>query len=393
MKKKLSFILILIIIINLSFVFANDIEEKIDEIDNQIKEKEEQTKDREKEIEQTEKEVVTVKNTIEETIIKKQALDNRIKKTTKDIKEIIKSIDLLKKRIVVAKKNIQDQEDNFSLRLRNMYYKKDQTFWEVIFDANGIEDLLVRISSFRKIAQQDDKELNDLVKKRDDLAKLEKRQEKNLKDLEELEKKQKKDKVALEELENELNVRKKELEETIKHHKNKMAEEKAQAEKLQAEKDSLIEEARRIAAEKAAQNNTQVNIVPGSGWAWPVPSSTYVSYGFGYRIHPLYGTDDFHSGIDILGNTGDAVVAARGGLVIVAGWYGGFGQCVVIDHGDGVQSLYAHGSSVNVSVGDIVSQGDVVIGMGTTGVSTAVHLHFSVLVNGEYVDPAPYIGL
>lgn len=126
-----------------------------------------------------------------------------------------------------------------------------------------------------------------------------------------------------------------------------------------------------------------------SGFQWPI--SGRVSSGFGYRVHPIFGTRRLHRGIDVGASSGTPIAAAKGGTVILAGWNGGYGNCVVISHGDGITSLYAHQSSLAVSVGDTVSRGDIVGYVGSTGQSTGPHLHFEIRVSGTAVDPAPYL--
>ena len=122
---------------------------------------------------------------------------------------------------------------------------------------------------------------------------------------------------------------------------------------------------------------------------WPVTGR--ISSDFGRRIHPIRKVEDFHSGIDIAVPTGTRVRAAADGVVTFSGWMGGFGYTVVIDHGDGVETLYAHNSQLQVSVGTKVKQGDTIALSGNTGTSTGPHLHFSIKVDGEYVDPANWL--
>jgi murein DD-endopeptidase MepM/ murein hydrolase activator NlpD len=120
-----------------------------------------------------------------------------------------------------------------------------------------------------------------------------------------------------------------------------------------------------------------------AGLVWPVHGT--LTSGFG----PRWGR--MHEGIDIAGGSGTPIAAAATGTVISAGWSGGYGQLVVLDHGDGLSTAYAHLSSIAVSAGQTVPQGSVVGGMGTTGSSTGVHLHFEVRVNGAAVNPLGYL--
>ena len=128
------------------------------------------------------------------------------------------------------------------------------------------------------------------------------------------------------------------------------------------------------------------------GFVWPVPSSNVVTSRFGYRTDPFNGTSRFHSGIDIDGfqREGNPVVAAAEGTVIFAGSNSGYGNYVIIDHGNYTQTLYAHMSGFAVSSGNYVAQGQTVGYLGQTGRATGVHCHFEVIINGNHVDPENY---
>jgi murein DD-endopeptidase MepM/ murein hydrolase activator NlpD len=121
----------------------------------------------------------------------------------------------------------------------------------------------------------------------------------------------------------------------------------------------------------------------------PVPGG--VSSGFGYRTHPIYGDRRLHTGWDMNAACGDPIRAAADGRVIVDGWQGGYGLAVIIDHGGGMSTLYAHQTRTNVDYGQRVALGDVIGYIGSTGLSTACHLHFEVRLAGQPVDPADYL--
>jgi murein DD-endopeptidase MepM/ murein hydrolase activator NlpD len=125
---------------------------------------------------------------------------------------------------------------------------------------------------------------------------------------------------------------------------------------------------------------------PGTGeLVWPTDGRK--TSDFGWRTHPIFQSRRMHTGIDISGSTGQAVVSAAEGLVVHADWRGGYGLAVVIDHGGGVATLYAHLSSISVAAGEVVGQSQTVGAVGSTGWSTGPHLHFEVRVNGEPRDP------
>ena len=168
--------------------------------------------------------------------------------------------------------------------------------------------------------------------------------------------------------------------------------------------DDLNKEAERIGSviyklqqKLAAENASRKS---GRGWKWPVPGNTTITSNFGWRIHPVYHYKKFHSGIDISASLGTKVVAARGGTVLLVsnpvqgrnygGW--GYGNYIVIDHGDGKATLYGHLKQTEVSVGDEVNAGDRIGLVGSTGTSTGPHLHFEVRVNGTTVNPRDYVG-
>lgn len=157
-----------------------------------------------------------------------------------------------------------------------------------------------------------------------------------------------------------------------------------------------LERARAAAAAAAAPSggasvpSAPVGVIDADGWTWPTAGG--VASGFGQRLHPILGYYRMHSGLDIGGAQGQPIWAANEGIVIMAGWNGGYGNTVVIQHGDSsVTTLYAHMSGFATSVGDYVTSGQVIGYVGSTGLSTGPHLHFEVRISGSPVDPMPYL--
>jgi murein DD-endopeptidase MepM/ murein hydrolase activator NlpD len=173
-------------------------------------------------------------------------------------------------------------------------------------------------------------------------------------------------------------------------------ENEAQEGTLQSQIDSLSAQlkAQEEAARKAAEQNNQSYTGTGStatgSFTWPCPSSTYIASGFGLRIHPIFGTERYHNGVDISANSGASVVAADSGTIAIATYSSSYGNYIMIYHSNGTSTLYAHMSSLAVSAGDTVTKGETIGYVGSTGWSTGPHLHFEIAVNGTRVNPLNY---
>ncbi|MBD2214435.1 peptidoglycan DD-metalloendopeptidase family protein [Nostoc linckia FACHB-104] len=143
-------------------------------------------------------------------------------------------------------------------------------------------------------------------------------------------------------------------------------------------------------AHSKANSNSKSVIIRGTGM-FAYPSDAATSSPFGWRIHPILGYRRFHAGLDFAASYGSTIRAADSGTVIFAGWYGGYGKAVIIDHGNGITTLYGHTSELFVTEGQGVQRGQAISSVGSTGLSTGPHLHFEVRRDGTPVDPASYL--
>ena len=316
-----------------------------------------------------------IKNTEYQIELKKEEI--------KDKRDEIKDKE---KEIKRKQKEIQNREKGLDERLVVMYKNGSVGFMDVLMGSNSISEFVSNVEMIQKIYEND----VDILKV---LEKEHKKLEKEHKELEEEKKQLQVEEENLKGFQAELAKKKETLKgqvEQLNEKQGKLDEKKKYLQKkddeLKAQADALISEIKRL------QDASRV--YEGGAFTWPVPSSTYISSSFGGRIHPIFRTWRMHTGTDIAASYGANIVAAASGKVIMASWYGGYGNCVMIDHGvkDGqsIVTLYGHCSSIAVSVGQEVQRGQVVAYVGSTGNSTGNHCHFEVRLNGNYVDPMQY---
>lgn len=184
---------------------------------------------------------------------------------------------------------------------------------------------------------------------------------------------------------------------SIEQYEQQMAEQDSQIEALeqQVKKDEETlqqQKAAEAAAAAAAAAAAEGYRYTGGQFVWPAPSSTKITSYYGNRVHPIYGVTRFHSGLDLAAPMGSPILAAANGVVVAADYNSSMGNYVMIDHGDGLFTIYMHSSMLECSKGDKVTAGQEIAKVGSTGASTGPHLHFSVRKDGQYVDPTSYLG-
>lgn len=295
-------------------------------------------------------------------------LDGEIKATENAI--IVKTEELAAAEIKIGEKN-----ELLNQRLRVMYKTGSVGYLEVLFGAEDFTDLLSRIDMLQKILVHDQNLIQSLKEQRDIIEQKKVELETIKDDLLALFK----SKIAKQ---NELNVA---LNSLVAYKKDLINDEVALVEM----EDALLDEANKLT--EIIKNLELAATYVGGEMMWPVPGQYKITSPFGNRLHPISKQYKMHTGIDISGPKGTPVVAAQTGTVVYANWFGSYGKAIIVDHGGGITTLYAHNDSINVSVGSVVKKGDNIALLGSTGYSTGPHLHFEVRINGEYVEPLTYV--
>lgn len=345
---------------------------KIQQEQKKIKDQLNQVNKNKKLNESKQKNIVKTISSIETQV---DTLENQIDSLGKDIAKTEIDIGTKGVELKIAENNIVNKKDTLNARLRVMYKTGSIGYIEVLLGSNDFGDLMTRIDTVRKIFLHDTSMIKFLIEQRDIIEKTKKELEvyKNVL-------KQKADEK--EAAQANLNVKMSELGAAKKQ---LAADHKA----LEAQEDALEAEANKITKILSSMKVTQKYV--GGVMSWPVPSSSRITSSFGYRIHPILKTKKLHTGIDIGVASNNNVIAAQAGTVIHSGWLGGYGKAMIIDHGGGIATLYAHNNTLLVGVGGKVTRGQSIAKSGSTGLSTGPHVHFEVRVNGQYVDPMKYV--
>ena len=302
-------------------------------------------------------------------------------------------ITINEKLLAEAQKRLEGREAVFYKRVRDIYINGRLSYLDVVIGSKDFRDFANRLEILKRIIDSDIKLIDEIKKERAEIAARKQALEQSRAKLVELEK-------AAAAKQAEIEEKKKEREVVLQKAQNDRAIAMQAIEELNASSaqiTSLLKarQAERAAARAAAeaasqQSSSGYSWVQGTGQlGWPV--SGEITSPYGYRTHPIWGTTIYHSGIDIGVDEGTPVHAADGGTVAWSGWMGGYGYAVVIDHGNGMSTLYAHNSDLAVSEGQDVGKGQVVAYAGSTGNSTGPHVHFEVRISGDPVDPMGYL--
>lgn len=385
---------------------------------NQLKKEKAELKDKIDDVKEQYKEN---ENEIADIIARKNVIDQEIQLLSEQITNMNNQLSAYN--LLIADK--QDELDNAEglfdqlseenkVRVRTMEEEGKLSYWEVLFKANSFSDLLDRLNIVEEIAASDNRRLKQLSDAADavEVAQVDLQAEKA--EMEETKK-------ELDAAQEEMSAKRKEADDLLQELLSKADDLEALEAEFQAMDEEFLKqiatkEQEYSAAKQAEWEAYMATYVPpttagagesidkpangggsggtavGGGWVRPC-SYTSITSPFGSRVSPTSGASTFHQGVDLDTGTGWPVVAAKAGVVTVAGYGSAAGNYVKIDHGGGVSSIYMHLNSYCVSAGTIVSAGQNIGTTGATGVATGDHLHFGISVNGAYVNPCIYVAL
>jgi murein DD-endopeptidase MepM/ murein hydrolase activator NlpD len=303
-------------------------------------------------------------------------------------------IDKTQGELTEAEQRVKQRDVLLRERLRLMYVNGDVQYMDVLLNSTSFSDFLDRFDALSLIFKQDTEILRKNKEDRDTIAVKKKQLDDQKTSLSKVEAEQEDQKTQLDGM--------KSQKEAINRQLSSNRDEQAQIEKQElALQNSAIaaiyQLQQQIDAEQYKQNTTSGNNggnqQHNGPFGWPLPGHFDISSDYGVRTDPFTGEQAGHNGIDIPAAEGTPVAAAQTGTVITAGWVNGFGNCIIINHGGGLWTLYGHlvNGGILVTVGQQVNKGDIIGKVGTTGRSTGPHLHFGVYVNGATVNPHQYL--
>lgn len=284
-----------------------------------------------------------------------------------------------------AQEECEKQFDSFKNRARIMYENGPSTYIEILFSSGSFSEFMSSIEIIKNLLDYDNRILEERKAAREEIAAQKT-------EIETIKNDQETRRQTLSQMQSTLETKRASQSAVISQLESREETVRRQVEEQVAEEariQSLINQA--LAAQKTSAQSASVSVSGTGTMQWPCPSTKRLTSRFATRQHPIDGVTKMHNGIDIAGGYGADIIAADSGTVLFSGNSSSYGKYIVISHGGGLTTLYAHCSQLLVSAGATVSRGQTIAKVGSTGKSTGPHLHFEVSLNGSRQDPLSYV--
>lgn len=358
-------------------ILADDLEDQLQDIQGQIDESRNEQASWQEVIEEVGTKLKAIQADLDAANARLTAIQKEQADTNRKIQETAAAI-------LEAQNRLQQRQQILNKRVRSIYIHGQLSYLEVILGSKSFSDFANRLELLRRVIHSDYDLILEIQNQKTQIEAKKAQLEKDKAHLDVLAAEAQKEQDAIA-------AKKAEQQRVLDQARaNKSAAEQLERDLIDRSKQvqSLIQE--RLRQRETASSGSDESYTQGSGvMSWPC--NGVITSPYGYRVHPIFGTTIYHSGMDIGVDYGTPIHAADSGTVIYSGWISGYGNAVIIDHGGGVQTLYGHNQSLNVSEGESVSKGSVIAYAGSTGNSTGPHCHFEVRVNGEPADPMAYL--
>ena len=381
MRKILCIVLAFIIICTyITVVYAKD-----NNTNSNLTDLQTQQQDIQNQLEESNQQLQEVQSQLSENLQQIEKLDEKIRESENKIEELDTQVKQLQEEIVtiqsqleVAEKTYEKQKEIMEKRLVAIYEAGDTRYIDVLLNSSDLSEFLSNYYLITEIATIDKNLLDEVASEKKDIELSKQKLQNNQKSLATALQTQTQTSTVLQ---NTKTLRENYISRLSDEEKAKQAQIDEMTEQYEDINNQILE---------LAKQGLDTSYI-GGVLAWPVPGYTKITSNYGMRVHPITGQYKLHTGVDISAPIGADFVAANDGIVTKAEYNTAYGNMVVIDHGGGISTLYAHGSEILVTVGQTVKRNESILKVGSTGYSTGPHAHFEVRINGVVTNPIEYI--
>ncbi|MDO5716955.1 MAG: peptidoglycan DD-metalloendopeptidase family protein [Tissierellia bacterium] len=374
MKRNIALLLVVwlllgICVTEIGAISQEEYQKKKKQIEEKIKANKSAIQDDKKKMEAEQSQIIMLDAKI-------RGQDAIIDEYNQEIAQVNGSIEGMIRSIEKTERRIASKEKLLGERIRSMYMSGNAKYISVLLKSKNVHEFLSNRRMYQMLLKQDKELIAFIGKEKQNLEGQKQSLEEEKNHLVTIKEEVEDAKAALEQVRNEKAQYMAKLQQDVKLMEREIEQQQRDARYL----DSLV-----------AATDQREGPYTGGRLGWPLPNHHRISSGFGYRLNPFTKRREFHLGIDIPAPMGTPIHAAEGGKVTVAQWMGSYGQIVVVSHGNGVSTAYAHMSKIGCQVGQTVAKGQVIGYIGSTGASTGPHLHFEVRQNGKVTNPVKWV--